>query len=80
MRISEVHATMRKSGDIPTGPLTDERTGQRRMQNRGVMREWRARHHADALSRESNVVHIRTKKHRLGKCECNQQTVRRQSN
>lgn len=80
MRISEVHAAMRECGTLPEGPLTDTRTGQRRMHNRGVAREWRALKRADAMSRESNVAHSRTRKHRLGKCECKKRTiVRRKS-
>lgn len=70
MRIREVHAIMKMAGELPEGPLTDPRTGQRRMQNRGVAREWRNVKRSEALSRESNVNHLRTRKHRLNKCDC----------
>lgn len=77
MRISEVHNLMREDGLIPEGPLMDSRTGQRRMQNRGVRRQWQAWKRADAFSRESNVEHTRTRKHRLGNCDCRRKVNRK---
>lgn len=80
MRISEVHAAMRENGTIAQGPLTDSHTGQRRMQNRGVRREWKALKRADAASRESKVNHLRTRQHRLTLCGCKKRSVTRKSN
>lgn len=70
MRISEIHSAMVEMGTIAEGPLTDSRTGQRRMQNRGVAREWRNMKRVDALSRDSKTLHTRTKAHRLRTWEC----------
>lgn len=70
MRISEVHSAMRECGTLPTGPLTDPRTGQRIMRNRGVRREWRNHKHMEALLRASVTEHNKTRAHRLNKCYC----------
>jgi hypothetical protein len=75
MRISEVHALMKNAGSMADGPLTDPRTGQKRMQNRGVREVWRKRKHAAARAREANTNHLRSRRHRLGICGCGYKTA-----
>lgn len=72
MQIAEVHAQMRT--DIRNlGPKVDPKTGQVRLQNRGVRNMWLDIKAQEAYEREQNVRHDRTKAHRKAgnKCPCN---------